>query len=229
MTTGIISTVAGTGVTGYSGDNGPATLAQLSDDLGSLNFTCDGNLILTDCLNNRVRRVDKTTSTITTLVGTGTASAACPASGTPAIYANLAIPQALVFDHSGNLYLVEYGNEQVQEVAGGVCPPTPTPTPPYSPSGCGTIETYSYPNPAMGSPMNILYVLCEPGSVKIQVYNSAAELVATYATNGTPGPNVYPANITGFSHGVYYYFVTFNGSSGEKKSKPSKFAVIRSQ
>ena len=229
VTTGLISTVAGTGVTGYSGDNGPATLAQLGDDLGSLNFTCDGSLILTDCLNDRVRRVDKTTGTITTVIGTGNAPATCPASGAGVLSTNLAIPQALVFDSSGNLYLVEYGNELVQEVTGGLCPSAPTPTPSFSSSNCNTIETYSYPNPAAGSPMNIFFVLCEGGSVRIQVYNSAAELVATYNTNGSAGPNVYPANITGFSHGVYYYFVIFNGSSGEKKSKPTKFALTRSQ
>lgn len=229
--TGIISTVAGTGVTGYSGDSGPATLAQLSDDLGSAGFTCDGSLLIADGHNNRVRRVDKGTGFITTVIGTGSASATCSTSGTGVLSTEIALPQAVVFDHSNNLYLVDYGYEIVQEVAGGFCTatttPTATPTPPFSPSDCNTIQTYSYPNPVQGNSMNILYVLCEAGSVKILVYNAAAELVASYSATGSSGPNVYPADITGYSHGVYYYFVIFDGPSGARKSKSTKFAVTR--
>lgn len=226
-TTGIISTVAGTGVTGYSGDSGPATLAQLSDDLGSLAFACDGSLLIADGHNNRVRRVDKTTGIITTVIGTGTNTGTCSSNGTGVLATEINLPQALAFDPQGNLYLMDYGYAIVQEVTGGLCPPTPTPTPPFSASDCSTIETYSFPNPANGNSMKFLYVLCEAGTVKIRVYNAAGELVAGYAAAGSSGPNVYSADITGFSQGVYYYFVFFDGPSGSRKSKSTKFAVTR--
>lgn len=75
--------------------------------------------------------------------------------------------------------------------------------------------------------MNFLYVLCEASRVKIRVYNAAAELVAEYDTNGSPGANVYPVNASVFSHGIYYYFVQTSGVSGVRQSKPTKFAVSR--
>ena len=75
--------------------------------------------------------------------------------------------------------------------------------------------------------MNFLFVLCEASQVKISVYNSVVGLAATYNTSGVPGPNIYPADITRYSHGIYYYFVQTQGTSGTRKSKPAKFSVIR--
>jgi len=76
--------------------------------------------------------------------------------------------------------------------------------------------------------LNFLFVLCEASQAKIIVFNAAAVQVASYATNGVPGPNIYPADITRFSHGIYYYFVQTRGASGDRKSKRMKFAVVRS-
>ncbi len=124
--TGIINTVVGTGVAGYSGDGGPATLAQLNNDIGSVTFACNGDLLLTDDFNNRVRMVDKTTGIITTVIGTGVSG--CSTSGTPLLTTNISHPEALAFDSLENLYLVDYDYSLVQ-VATGLCPGTPTPTP----------------------------------------------------------------------------------------------------
>jgi hypothetical protein len=225
--TGVITTVAGSGVTGYLGDGGPATLARLCNDMGNLNFDCNGSLLIADGLNNRVRRVDRTTGVITTVIGTGNNNTTCTTSGTGVLSTNVNLPQALAFDPSGNLYLVEYGYDIVQEVTGGLCPPTPTPTPPSPNGGCDTVVTYSYPNPATGHSMNFLYVLCQPGPVKITVYNSAAQKVANYSANGSAGSNTYLADITSYAHGVYYYLVVAQEGNGTVKSKPTKFAVAR--
>ncbi|HJT24552.1 MAG TPA: hypothetical protein VJ873_08230, partial [bacterium] len=132
--TGIISTVVGTGTAGYSGDGGAATLAKVGNDLGSINFTCNGNMIFADDFNNRVRMVDKSTGIITTIMGTG--NSGCSSSGTAALLTNLSHPEALVYDHHGNLYLVDYDYNLVQEVSGGFCPATPTPssTPTHTPT-----------------------------------------------------------------------------------------------
>ncbi|HTC20331.1 MAG TPA: hypothetical protein VK859_05770 [bacterium] len=124
--TGVINTVIGTGVAGYSGDGGPATLAQLNNDLGSVTFTCNGDLLLTDDFNNRVRMVDKTTGVIHTVIGTGLSG--CSTSGTPLLTTNISHPEALAFDTQGDLYMVDYDYNLVQSVAGGLCPATATPT-----------------------------------------------------------------------------------------------------
>ncbi len=67
--TGIITTYAGTGVSGYNGDNIQARLAQLNDPY-HISFDPSGNLYIADSSNNRVRRVD-TAGIITTVAGTG--------------------------------------------------------------------------------------------------------------------------------------------------------------
>ena len=69
-TDGVITTVAGTGVAGFSGDGGPATLARLSEPRG-LSIGDDATLYIADTVNARVRRVDLTTGVITTVVGNG--------------------------------------------------------------------------------------------------------------------------------------------------------------
>lgn len=100
--TGIISTVAGTGAEGYSGDGGPAAKAQLRQP-HSIAVAADGRLLVCDILNFRIRAIDLTTGTIETWAGTGKRGAApdgAPISGTP-----LDGPRALARDRAGNLYL----------------------------------------------------------------------------------------------------------------------------
>jgi DNA-binding beta-propeller fold protein YncE len=101
--TGLISTLAGTGRRGYSGDGGLATQAQLSEP-HSLGFDAAGNLFICDVRNNRVRRVAVRTGIITTLVGNGrgepTPDGAPLGPETP-----LFGPRALDFDRAGNIWL----------------------------------------------------------------------------------------------------------------------------
>ena len=69
--TGIITTIAGTGVAGFSGDGGPATTAQLNYPFG-LAFDSAGNLYVSDLSNSRIRKVELATGIITTVAGNGT-------------------------------------------------------------------------------------------------------------------------------------------------------------
>lgn len=73
---GIITTIAGNGTRGFSGDGGPATLASFdigpNGDGGTLRADADGNLFLADAHNRRIRRIDATTGVITTVIGGGT-------------------------------------------------------------------------------------------------------------------------------------------------------------
>ncbi len=111
--TGIIYTVAGTGVAGFSGDNGPATAAQLRTTqavaLDSL-----GNLYIADAHNNRIRKVNASDGIITTVVGTGIAG--YNGDGELATAAEIFNPLDLCFDKVGNLYIADYGNARVRKV-----------------------------------------------------------------------------------------------------------------
>ena len=99
----VVSTVAGTGEPGFSGDGGPAVGAQLRQP-HSIAFDAEGGLLVCDIGNGRVRRVDMDTGVISTLSGTGErvqTPDAGPLEGTP-----LRGPRSLDTDPEGNAYLV---------------------------------------------------------------------------------------------------------------------------
>ncbi len=101
--TRIITTVAGTGQPGFSGDGGPANQAQLRQP-HSIAFASDGALLICDIANFRIRRVDLGTGIISTFAGTGEAGPTpdgAPLAGTP-----LNGPRAITADPAGNLYVV---------------------------------------------------------------------------------------------------------------------------
>ncbi|MDQ6705705.1 MAG: hypothetical protein M3Z85_07055, partial [Acidobacteriota bacterium] len=100
--TNVISTVAGTGEAGFSGDNGPAAKAQLRQP-HSIAFDPQGGLLICDIGNNRIRRVDLESGMISTYAGTGEKKPTpdgSPVAGTP-----LNGPRAIDLDPAGNLYL----------------------------------------------------------------------------------------------------------------------------
>ena len=105
----IITTVAGTDGSGYAGDGGTATNAELNYPTG-VAFDAAGNLFIADDVNERVRKVD-TNGIITTVAGTGTAGNS--GNGGPAVDATLRGPVGVTFDTYGNLYISEYGNGDV--------------------------------------------------------------------------------------------------------------------
>jgi trimeric autotransporter adhesin len=111
-TSGIISTVAGNGTLGYSGDGGPATSAQINYTTG-IAFDAAGNLFIADGSNNVIRKVDLS-GIITTIAGTGTGGYS--GDGGPAVSAQLHWPSQLTFDNSGNLYFTDYNNNTVRKI-----------------------------------------------------------------------------------------------------------------
>jgi sugar lactone lactonase YvrE len=101
--TKIITTVAGTGQPGFSGDGGPAVKAQFKQP-HSIQFDPQGRLLVCDIGNHRVRRIDLKTGAIETYAGTGERKPTpdgAPLKGTP-----LNGPRAIDLDKQGNLYLV---------------------------------------------------------------------------------------------------------------------------
>lgn len=103
---GTITTIAGNGTQGDSGDGGPATNAQIGSDLG-LTVDTTGNLYIADERNYRVRKVSPV-GVITAFAGNGISGST--GDGGPATNANLAGPSAVALDGSGNLYINDFGN-----------------------------------------------------------------------------------------------------------------------
>jgi DNA-binding beta-propeller fold protein YncE len=103
MKSGVISTLAGTGKPGFSGDGGPATAAQMKDPI-AIQFGPDGNLYLCDIGNNRIRAVDMKTGTIRTVCGSGkkepTPDGAAFSPDTP-----LNGPRTIDFDRDGHAWI----------------------------------------------------------------------------------------------------------------------------
>jgi sugar lactone lactonase YvrE len=101
--TGIVSTVAGTGTPGFSGDNGPAARAELRQPHSIAVDPGGRRLLICDIGNHRVRQVDLTTGVITTVAGTGEAQPA--RDGARAGETPLHGPRTIAFDREGNLFL----------------------------------------------------------------------------------------------------------------------------
>lgn len=118
--TGIITTVAGTGVDGFSGDGGPAAQAEL-DYPFDVEITPSGDLLISDFANHRIRRVDAATGTINTVVGSGPAGlleGGFAGEGVPPTEARLNSPRGIVLSPSGDLYIADSSNARVRKAVG---------------------------------------------------------------------------------------------------------------
>ncbi len=113
-TAGFITTIAGTGTQGFSGDNGPATAATLDSPQG-LALDSTNNLYLSDTHNHRIRKLNLITGTITTIAGTGTPGFS--GDNRPATASQLCLPTALAVDGANNLYLADTGNHRIREIS----------------------------------------------------------------------------------------------------------------
>ncbi len=111
--TGIITTVAGTGEKGTSGDGGPATQANLNEPY-EVRFDGEGNLFFVDMMAAVVRRVDHETGIIATVAGTG--AVGFSGDGGPATEARLNRPHSIALDNNHNLYICDIGNHRVRRV-----------------------------------------------------------------------------------------------------------------
>jgi len=108
---GRITTVAGTGVAGYSGDGGPATAAQLSFPSG-IALDAPGNLYVADTSNRRVRKISN--GVITTIAGDGTSGDS--GDNGPATAAKLSGPGGITTDAAGNVYFSDLWNNRIRKV-----------------------------------------------------------------------------------------------------------------
>ena len=113
LSTGVITTVAGTGVAGFSGDGGSATSARLNQPR-NLAFGPNGDMYIADNSNYRVRRVSAATKTISTVAGSGVAGYG--GDGGPATSARMNEVRDVAVDRAGNLYIADEKNHRIRWV-----------------------------------------------------------------------------------------------------------------
>jgi sugar lactone lactonase YvrE len=112
---GYITTIAGTGDAGYTGDDHSALSATLSNPSG-VALDGAGNLYIADTANNAVRKINAATGIITTVAGTGAPGYVAAQDGGPATSAELDGPASVTLDAAGNLYIPDTYNQRIRRV-----------------------------------------------------------------------------------------------------------------
>ncbi|MEQ1764756.1 MAG: LamG-like jellyroll fold domain-containing protein [Pyrinomonadaceae bacterium] len=137
-TSGVISTIAGTGVADDTGDGGPAIDATLSLLLSISLDPASNNLDLSDTNTHRIRRIDLNAGTIHAFAGTGTIGFL--GDGGPAIFARLRRSQGVSVAPDGSVIIADTGNCRIRRVSGGVITPI---------AGSGVCESSGNGSPAI--------------------------------------------------------------------------------
>ncbi len=187
---GQIDTVAGNGDRYYLGDGGPATQSPICLPSG-LAVDGAGNLYLADTINNRVRRVDASSHTITTVAGNG--SAGSSGDGGPATAASVTNPSGLALDGAGNLYIADTANNTIRRVdaVSGIIT-TVAGTPGVSgfagDGGPATSAMLKAPQ-GIGVSNNGDLVIADTSNAVIRVVTVSDGLIQTIAGTGTAGYN----------------------------------------
>ena len=177
-----ISTVAGTGEAGYSGDDGPATKAKLNNPFGIVRGS-DGALYICDTGNHVIRRVD-TNGIITTVAGTGRKGYS--GDGGPALKAELNEPYEVRFD-AENMYFVEMRNHLVRRVdlqSKTISTLAGNGTAGFSgDGGQGRLAALNQPHSIQLDRRGDLYI-CDIGNHRIRRVDSNSGLIFTFAGTG---------------------------------------------
>ena len=187
LSTGIITTIAGTGIAGYNGDNILATNAQLNFPFG-VALDASGNVYISDEVNERVRKIAVSTGIITTIAGNGISGSS--GDGAPATNSQLASPTGIAVDASGNIYVGDDGNNKIRIITGsdGIIS-TFAGNGTYGSSGDGGAAT----NAQFSSPYGI--AVDNMGNVYISDWSNckirkvSGGIISTFAGNGSIGYN----------------------------------------
>ena len=182
---GIISTVIGTGSCGFSGDNGPATAADINEPITVLLDTA-GNIYLDDGGNFRIRKVDAATGIISTIAGNGTGGFS--GEEVPATDAQVWGVNDMCFDKLGNLYFTDQYNYRVRKITPSGIISTIAGTGVLTATGSGD------GGPATAATFNLLQGIAanDSGDVYVCDYNAGtvreintSGVITTVAGNGT--------------------------------------------
>ena len=185
--TGIITTIAGTGAAGFAGDNGPATAADFFIP-HDVKYDAAGNLYVCDCFNNAIRKIS-TSGIITTIAGNGTPG--CSGDNGPATAASLHFPRRSAFDAAGNLYVVDGNNNSIRRInstTGIITTVAGSPTGAYGTSGDGgpaTVALLSGPTSVKFDAAGNMYI-ADYGNQRIRKVSAATGIMNTIVGNGLP-------------------------------------------
>jgi DNA-binding beta-propeller fold protein YncE len=203
----LMSTIAGTGEPGYSGDGGPATRALLNNPF-DLAFDPKGNLCFSDTYNHCIRRIDARTGVITTIGGTG--ESGLSGDGGPAIQARMNQPYGIVIDREGNIYIADRLNKRVRRIDG-------------SSGGISTLAELVEPNGlALDSAHRRLFI-ADVADHRVHVIDLASGALSTFAGTGNGrhagdgGPaaeaDIFGARAVAFAPDGSLYILERQGSS----------------
>ncbi len=186
--TGVITTVAGNGIGGYSGDGGQATSAELKSPVA---VALDaGDLFIADSGNNVIRKVDLSTGVITTVAGNGTAGYS--SNGGAATSAELWNPQGVAVDTEGDLYIANSYNNVVRKVdlsTGVITTAAGNGTANYSGDGGQAMAaTFDSPSGVAVDTAGDIFIADTFNNVIREVVHSTGEII-TVAGNGDSGYN----------------------------------------
>ncbi|SVB45313.1 uncharacterized protein METZ01_LOCUS198167, partial [marine metagenome] len=183
-TNGNISTFAGTGTEGYSGDGGAATSATFNFPY-RVTFDSNGNLYIADYFNNRIRKVD-TNGNISTFAGSS--EGGYSGDGGAATSAKLSSPSGVAFDSNGNLYISSKNNHVIRKVdtSGNISTIAGTGTEGYSgDGGAATSAKLSQPWGVNVDASGNVYI-ADTENHRIRKVNTSG-IISTFAGTGTEG------------------------------------------
>ncbi len=220
---GIITTIAGNGSSGYSGDGGPATAAKLNGPVG-VALDSRGNVFFTDGQNSAIRKVDFATGKISTICGSGVAG--YNGDNIPATAALLNIPDGICFDGKGNLFVADGQNNRVRKIDTFGNITTVAGTGVYGYNGDGMQATNSrlfLPTDVAFDNAGNLYV-ADGTNRRIRKVNSSG-IISTFAGNGSPsyvGDGVAATNVQ-----LTAGFIKFDHSGNMYCSDPYNYRVYK--
>jgi sugar lactone lactonase YvrE len=218
-----ITTVAGTQISGFDGDGGPATSAKLNHPSGVAVDRTGHILYIADQINDRIRQVDLRTGTITTVAGNG--DRGFGGDGEPASRAKLNLPIGVAIDSSGNLYIADQLGHRVRKV---VRAPPPMPTPPQSgptihrPGQDATVDA--------GSATKISWTPVPGAQTYFFEYSGPMDRANSFTVAITPEsasePSLEVRIDPATSPGTYRFRITALDASGRPISMPSDFRTV---
>ncbi len=205
-TSGIVYSIAGNGIEGYSGDGGPATAAEFFD-LAGVFMDNAGNIYIADVSNQRVRELNYYTGIITTIAGSATGGYS--GDGGSATDAELNGPAGVFMDSHNNLYITDYYNYRIRKVSG-------------LPSSINSIKESGfeiYPNPVSQSLyLDISAFQTEQFTIQIMDVLGRKVMNTMESASNTP----IRLNVFSLSEGVYFIHLSATGIS-----YTAKFVKIR--
>ena len=181
---GTITTLAGTGARGYSGDGGPATEARLAFPVG-VAVDATGNVYVAEGENHRIRKIDAE-GTITTLAGTG--ERGYGGDGGSAAEAQLAYPAGVAVDAAGSLYVADSWNHRIRRIdpAGTITTYAGSGTRGYRGDGGAAIRSWmAYPSGVAADAAGNVYV-ADNWNHRIRRID-ASRIITTVAGRGDDG------------------------------------------